>query len=309
MRYFQAVAELASYSRAAEFLRISQPAISRQVSQLEAELGQALFTRHGHGVSLTEAGKILLERSQAILRQLDQAQAEVRRGSLGPSGTVTLAVPPAAGHFLVPELARRFAEAFPNVFLRLVGGYSAFIHDWLARGQVDLACVHDPLPKRGFATVAMIREPVFLVGRADMLPAGKGHLRIQDLGNVALILPSRPNASRRLLDEWMTRRGIALDVRMEVDDPTLIRALLRAGIGCSLLTLGSFQAESRLGELLALPFRPAAHWQLTLIQATSGPPSAIVAALAEMIRQTVHDLHARGAWPGLLHDYTNHRKD
>ena len=300
LRYFQAVAELTSYSRAAEFLRISQPAVSRQISQLEAELGQALFIRHGHGVSLTDAGKILLERGQTILRQLDQTQAEIRRGTQSPTGTVTLAVPPAAGHFLVPELARRFADAFPNVFLRIVGGYSAFIHDWLGRGQVDLACVHDPLPQRGFATVPLIREPVFLVGRAGALPAGKGHLRMQDLGGVALILPSRPNASRRLLDEWMSRRGIALDVRMEVDDPTLIRALLRAGIGCSLLTLGSFQAELRLGELQSLPFRPATHWQLTLIQATNGQPSPVVAALAAMIRQTAHDLHARGDWPGLL---------
>lgn len=299
LRYFQAVAELASYSRAAEFLRISQPAVSRQISRLEAELGQALFIRHGHGVSLTEAGKILLERSQTILRQLDQAQAEVRRGSLGPSGTVTLAVPPAAGHFLVPELARRFAAAYPNVFLKIIGGYSAFIHEWLVRGQADLACAHDPLPQRGFSSVPLIREPVFLVGRADSFPTTRSHLRIEDLGQVKLILPSRPNASRRLLDGWMAQHGIALDVRMEVDDPTLIRALLRDGVGCSLLTLGSFQAEHRLGELQALEFRPAAHWQLALIQATSGQASPVVDAMADMIRTTARDLHKSGAWPGL----------
>lgn len=300
LRYFQAVAELASYSRAAEFLRISQPAVSRQISQLEAELGHALFTRHGHGVALTGSGKILLERSQSILRQLDQAQAEVRRGSQGPSGSVTLAVPPAAGHFLVPALAKRFTEAFPNVFLKIVGGYSAFIHEWLVRGQVDLACVHDPLPQRGFATVPLIREPVFLVGRADAFPSGRGHFRIRDLGQVKLILPSRPNASRRLLDGWVSRHGTALDVRMEVDDPTLIRALLREGDFCSLLTLGSFQAERRLEELHALPFRPAAHWQLTLIQATSGPVSPLVTILAAMIQETARELQASGAWPGLL---------
>jgi LysR family nitrogen assimilation transcriptional regulator len=300
LRYFQAVAELASTSRAAEFLRISQPAVSRQIRLLEAELGQALFIRHGHGVSLTEAGKILLERSQAILRQLDQAQAEVRRGSAGPSGTVTLAVPPAAGHFLVPALARRFAAAYPNVFLKIVGGYSAFIQEWLVRGQADLACVHDPLPQRGFTSHPLIREPVYLVGRADSFPAKRRHLRIQDLGRVPLILPSRPNASRRLLDGWLSRHAIALDVRMEVDDPTLIRALLREGVGCSLLTLGSFQAEARLGELQALPFRPAAHWQLSLLRAANGHASPVVAGLAEMIRETARDLQRDGTWPGQM---------
>src|ERR1700712_5312583 len=96
LRYFQAVAEFGGYSRAAEFLRISQPAVSRQIRTLEADLGRALFVRHSHGVSLTDAGRTLLERSQAILRQLEQAREEVRGGAGGPSGMVTLAVPPAA---------------------------------------------------------------------------------------------------------------------------------------------------------------------------------------------------------------------
>ena len=110
LRYFQAVAEFGSYSRGAEFLRISQPAVSRQIRMLEQELGRPLFARHSHGVNLTEAGRTLLERSQSILRQFDRAREDVRNGVTGPSGTVTIAVPPAAGNFLVPALAQRFAQ-------------------------------------------------------------------------------------------------------------------------------------------------------------------------------------------------------
>src|ERR1051326_7770155 len=69
LRYFQTVAEFGSYSRGSEFLRISQPAVSRQIRKLEEEFGHALFKRHGHGVSLTDAGRILLERSQVALQQ------------------------------------------------------------------------------------------------------------------------------------------------------------------------------------------------------------------------------------------------
>jgi len=108
------VAEFGSYSRAAEFLRISQPAISRQVRQLEAELGSTVFTRHGHGVTLTDAGRVLLQRSQVFLRQLDQVKAEIRGGNAGPSGMITFAVPPAAGHFLVPALNRAFQCRLPQ---------------------------------------------------------------------------------------------------------------------------------------------------------------------------------------------------
>src|SRR5258708_2540608 len=80
LRCFQGVAEFGRYSRGAEFLRISQPAVSRQIRGLEEELGRPLFIRHSHGVSLTEAGRVLLERTQSILRQFDQARDEIRRG-------------------------------------------------------------------------------------------------------------------------------------------------------------------------------------------------------------------------------------
>ena len=169
LRYFQAVAEFGSYSRGAEFLRISQPAVSRQIRTLEQELGRPLFLRHSHGVSLTEAGRTLLERSQAILRQFDQARDDIRRGEAGASGTVTLALPPAAGTLLAPELTRRFKAAHPNVFLRIAAGFSVYIHEWMVRGRVDLACLHDPMPQPGFAVTKLVREEVFLVGRRGSL--------------------------------------------------------------------------------------------------------------------------------------------
>ena len=298
LRYFQTVAEFGSYSRAATYLRLSQPALSRQVSRLEQELGAALFIRHGHGVSVTEAGRMLLAHSQTILRQLDQARAELKGDGGGPTGTVTLAVPPAAGSFLVPRLAERFAARCPNVFLKVIGGYSFYIHEWLVRGQVDLACLHDPLPQRGFESVPLVEEPVFVVGRCGSFGPRRNSMRIEDLARLPLILPSRPNASRRLLDDWMAERGLTLNLRMEVDDPSIIRALLRAGAGFSLLSRGSFETELRHGELAALPLRPAASWRFALVRRAQRPLAAAVAALAEAIVATAAELTAGGTWPG-----------
>jgi LysR family nitrogen assimilation transcriptional regulator len=303
LRYFQTVAEFGSYSRAAEFLRISQPAISRQIGKLEEELGQALFRRHGHGVSLTEAGRVLLERSQAALRQLEQTKAEIRGGRAGPSGTVALALPPAAGHFLAPSLVERFTARFPNVFLKLVGGFSGYIHEWLVRGQVDLACVHDPLPQRGFEITPLVDEQVHLVGRpraaksARLALADRDHARIGDLADLPLVLPSRPNASRRLLDAWIAQRGLELNVRAEVDDHSIIRALVKQGVGYTLLTRGAIESELRHGELQAWPFRPRAHWRLALVASTGSSRSEIVDALIDTIREVTRDLTANGVWP------------
>ena len=298
LRYFQAVAEFGSYSRGAESLRISQPAVSRQIRALEEDLGRPLFIRHSHGVSLTDAGRMLLERSQAILRQFDQARVDIRRGQDGPSGMVTLAVPPAAGNFLVPELTRRFAAAYPKVFLKVAAGFSVYTHEWMVRGRVDLACLHDPVPQPGFVVTPLVKEEVFLVGKRGALKLARSHVRLQDLAAVKLILPARPNASRRLLDGWLSRGGVRLDVRMEADDHLITRALLREGLGFSLLTQGAFRADLELNELQAWPLRPRAFWGLALMEAPPQRRSEVVEALGALIRATARDLVRANAWPG-----------
>jgi LysR family nitrogen assimilation transcriptional regulator len=298
LRYFQAVAEFGSLSRASEFLRISQPAVSRQVRRLEEELGRTLFKRNGHGVTLTDPGRILLERSQLILRQLEQTKIEIRSASNQLSGVVTLAVPPAAGRFLIPALIKQFGTEYPNVFVKIVGGFSGYMQEWLARGSVDIACLHDPVPTRGLTIVPLVSEEVFLVGKSGIFPFHRGFARPIDLSRVPLILPSRPNASRRLLDSLVSQRGLTLEVKLEVNDTSIIRALLKEGIGLSLLSQGAFLTEVAHDELEALPFRPRVHWPLALVMPSNHPRADIVEALASMIRKTVRELTRSGEWPG-----------
>ena len=311
LRYFQTVAEFGGYSRAAEYLRLTQPALSRAIKQLETELGTTLFHRHGHGITLTEPGRTLLDRARAILRTLDQTKQEIRAGAGEISGSVSLAVPPAAGTWLIPPLMQRLAATCPNVSVKIVGGYSGYIHEWLVRGAVDLACLHDPLPQKGFAVTPLVREPVFVVGRTGHFPR-TGAVRVSDLPRLPLILPSRPNASRRLLDSWMAQRRLTLNLRMEVDDPSIIRALLRAGQGFSILTRGSVETELRHNELEARPLRPAAHWRLALVVPAHGgrPPAvnaladAIVAVATESAHSSLRGTPAQAGGrsnPGLSH--------
>lgn len=298
LRYFLAVAEAGNLSRAARDVRISQPAISRQIQRLEQELGRPLFDRRGHGVTLTDAGRRLSEHAQDILRQLQKAAEEVREDSDEPSGTVTLAVPPAAGTFLVPALAEHLKASLPRVTLRVVAGYSSLIHEWLARGLADLACLHDPQPQRGFRITPLLREEVFLVGRPDLLSRSSAPVRIDDVFGMPLVLPSRSNTSRRLLDGWAARRGKTLQPRLEVDDTSIIRSLLRAGAGVSLLSRGSFQAELMYGELVARPLLPKAYWPLALVRPTPGAAPRLRDLVASEVIAVTRRLVSEKGWPG-----------
>ncbi|MBN8942174.1 MAG: LysR family transcriptional regulator [Rhizobiales bacterium] len=304
LRYFQTVAESGSYSRGSELLRISQPAVSRTIRNLEDELGRPVFKRHGHGVTLTEAGKLLLERSQLLLRQLEQTKADIRSGHAGLSGVISFAVPPAAGHFIAPPLVERFGEAYPHVFLKIVGGFSGYIHEWLVRGQVDLACLHDPVPQRGFEVTPLLNEEVYLVGRAGSLGPSAGRIRTEDLAKLPLVLPSRPNASRRLLDKWTAARGISLSAKVEVDDTTITRAMLRQGVGFSLLTRGAIEDELSRGELEIHSFDPPAYWPFAMLTCQNVPRTDIqhtlIGKLAETVKEVVRDLVESGVWSGEL---------
>ena len=150
----------------------------------------------------------------------------------------------------------------------------------------------------------LVREEVFLVGRPGSLPKAAA-VRARDLAGVRLILPGRPNASRRLLDGWLARGGTGLDVRMEVDDHLVIRAMLREGLGCSLLTQGAFRSDLAGGgacscpggTMEARPLRPRVFWTLAMMQAdrTRGPP---VAAVAGLLGGTVREMLQRREWPG-----------
>jgi LysR family nitrogen assimilation transcriptional regulator len=297
LRYFQAVVEFGSYSRASEFLRISQPAISRQVDRLEQELGKRLFVRNGLGATPTDAGRLLFERSQPILRQLEDAAAEIKSGAGGATGSIVIAIPPGVGHFLLPPLVEHYRKSFPNTSLKIISGFSGTIHEALVRGRADVACLHGPLPQKGFRIVPLLEEEVFLVGRRGTLPARRSHIATADLLKLPLILPSRSHTSRRILEERAFAANATVNVIMEVDDTSLIRTLLRQGLGFSVLSQGAFERAIDRKELEARPIRPRMSWPLAMMTASGRPRSEPLEALMTTIRATVRELIASGAWP------------
>lgn len=294
LRYFQVVAECGSYSRGSEMLRISQPAVSRAVRLLELELGQSLFNRHGHGVSLTEAGERLLGHTRTILHHVADARSDIETGK-GHGGTLRIALPPAVGAYLAPLLVTRMAERYPGVSLEFAGGYSAYIHEWLVREQVDIACLHDPQPQKGFQLRPLMREEVFLVGRSDVLPDLEAGT-INALAELPLMLPSGPNASRRVLTAWSAAENIWMKPILTVDDHMILRALLRAGSGVSLLTRSAFIEDQRAGLLRSIPLSPNVYWTLCLVTPRRINTPDLAQPCTLVLIDLINELIGAGLW-------------
>jgi LysR family nitrogen assimilation transcriptional regulator len=123
-----------------------------------------------------------------------------------------------------------------------------------------------------------------------------------ELIGLPLILPSRLHSSRRILEERAFALGMTVNAMMEVDDTSLIRTLLRKGLGFSVLSQGAFENEIDRKELEARPIRPRMSWPLAMMTAAGRPRSEPLEALMATIRTTVRDLIARGEWPAKLVD-------
>lgn len=300
LRYFAAVAEAGSFSRAAAELRIAQPALSRRIGELEEELGCALLVRHGRGVRLTVDGAAVLKRAEEIQRLVAELEREARRGSaLG--GRIVLAVPPSAGLLLVPPVIESFARTVPSAVISVREGISSLIHEWLAAGRIDIGVVYNPPPVDGFAVVPLLRERMVLVGP----PAAHDHsglasaVHVRSLPRLPLIMPSLPHNNRRVLDQAAARHGIGLDIVSEVDSVALTKALVAAGRGFTVLTHAAVAAEVARGELSARRIeRPAIVATLALVARRTPETTPLARALMETVASTTRAIVAAGAWPG-----------
>ena len=164
LRNFMRVARAGSVSRAAQELRLAQPALSRQIKKLEHELGVSLFSRHGRGVRLSAAGALLLERAEAISHLVHETSEEIRGDRSPMRGRVTLGVPPAAGRILVPTFVERFQKAWPQTTLHVREGVASSLQEWLLEKRLDFAVMHNPPHLESLEIAPLLAERMMVVG-------------------------------------------------------------------------------------------------------------------------------------------------
>lgn len=299
LHYFKHIAELGSFSKAAAFLSVAQPALSRQIGKLESELNVILLYRTGRGVIATEAGSLLLERANALLEQFDKVQHEMRSLDGVISGSATLGVPPTVSQVIIRPLINHFRKLYPTVSLEVVEGFSGHIHEWLVDGRLDVAVLYDAPRTRHLKAEHLLVEELFLVGPAESRQDEIGEIELSELAKVPLILPSRPHGLRLLVDNVAGKNDFTLMVDFEINALSAIKDLVEDGAGFTILPYAAVYKEIRQGQLTAKRFT-GKPFSRNLVLATSTQRSLSLAARAvvERIKIEVKDLHASGKWRG-----------
>lgn len=297
LRTFKLVAELGSLSKASDRLRVAQPALSRQVKLLEHELQAELFRRTGRGMMLTEAGRLLLERTVGLVRQIEQVRDDIRSTGGAPSGSVALGLVPTVSNVVSAGLARRVAMELPGIAMRIVESYGGHLIEWLHRGELDLAIIYGPAVDLHLAV-----QPI---GRDDMVACGPPGCGLQRRGTVdlawllrqRLILPSYSHGLRALIEKAAARRGHSLNIVMEADSYRVLTSLVAEGLGYTVLPPSSIRGETKAGLLeTAAIARPAITRELILASPPSHPASVASAAIAAVLLAEIARLAQTGDW-------------
>ena len=243
LEYFVRVAELGSFTRASIALDIAQPALSRQVRLLEVELRQNLLTRTGRGAIPTEAGKLLLKHGRGILHQVEVAREELAAVRGGLAGRVSIGLPPSLSKLITVPLTQAFRQLLPLAQLTLTEGFSVLMQEGLRVGNLDMAVLYNSERSPELETITLHAEELVLISRKDSIKrtvkkAGAGKRQPISLAEVAalpLILPSRPNAFRILVEGEMITIGCKPQITLEVDGLNAILSLVREGMGHAVL--------------------------------------------------------------------------
>lgn len=235
---FVRVAELGSFTKAASVLGMPQPLLSRHVRQLEVELHQNLLIRNGRGVSLTEAGTRMLEHGRGILHQVALAHEELAsvRGAL--AGKVSIGLPPSLSKLVTVPLTLAFRKALPHAQLSLGEGFSLLMVESLRAGRLDMAVLYNPPPAPDLEMSLLHEDALILIAgkkNAHSRVALQSSIRLSDLANLPLILPSRPNAFRLLIETEMMRLNCKPHITLEIDGLNAILELVKEGLGYAVL--------------------------------------------------------------------------
>jgi len=191
LRYFVAVAEELSFTRAAERLRTAQPSLSQQIRQLEADLQVQLLERNHHRVALTNAGRIFLQQARDILGRIEHARNLARKAAAGEAGELSVGTFPSADARILPALRPLVAQMLPDLRLILHSRYAVEPVAGLLSGALDVAFLRGPVADEGLDEIELLREPLVIVLPTHHALARRKSIPVRDLDDLPCITLQR----------------------------------------------------------------------------------------------------------------------
>ena len=286
LRSFVQVAELQSFTKAATMARVAQSALSRQIRELEAQFGEPLFYRTGHGASLTSFGLEIMPRVKALLLQADQLAQDIQAGQAVPAGDVSLAVLASLGPVLLTPLLDRVRHQFPGIRMRIVEGLAHHIEEWLTTGRVDIGILYETSRYRVPTSEVLFTPDMYLVARRGDRRVPDGTVPLKGISTLPLILPAPPNYHRALIERACTVNRVPLQISFEMDSTLSVVELVSLGGSYTILPLHAVIRHVKSRKVQASRIiRPAITRRVMLATPSQRPMSRATTEIVRLARE------------------------
>ena len=292
---FIQIVEWGNISKAAAFLNIAQPALSRQIRSLEDTLGTRLLRRQSWGVEPTEDGKLLLEHARRIQKECIAARESVQSNKDNPVGTAYLGVPSAYSVALVPPLLQRMRTLYPNISVQVVEAFSGTIFEWLISGRLDLAILYFSEEHSTTAISPFIEEEMVALGSAEML-GDKTEIHLRDLADQKLIAAWRPHLHRLTLDAAFLKLGVPFEPYIQIDSLPCMTELAHLGEGIAILPPSCVTHELVDGRLKSVPLYPNIALKTVLGLTPNRQPTRAIRILINTLQNLAAELAPKTGW-------------
>jgi DNA-binding transcriptional LysR family regulator len=245
----QAVAETGSFTAAGRKLYISQSAVSRQVLLLEHALNETLFQRVGRRIRITAAGQALVQLSRRVFSDIKETATLIGESQQILSGTLTLAGGMTVCLYVFPTLLKEYQRLHPRVEFRVVTGPAQQLVRYVRTGAADLGFLVLPAEEPDLVTVPAMREELLLVTHPSHPLARKKRILSQDLAHQPFVLFEAGSNTRRLIDQFIVKEQIQPRIVMETENVEILKALVRTGMGITIIPYQAVAPELRSGHL------------------------------------------------------------
>jgi LysR family nitrogen assimilation transcriptional regulator len=300
LRYFVAIVDHGSLSRAARVLHIAQPALTQQIQQLEEEMGAQLLHRSAQGVLATDAGKTFYEHAQAILKQVGDAKSAVSQTAHKPAGTVALGIPQSvSGAFALP-LLKAVRATYPEISLQLTEELSGNLIEQLRSGRINLAILFDDGQLTAFAASPLVEEKLMYITRSESRFAVRGEsITLADALSMPLILPGLQHGVRPRIENVARSAGFTIGNVTDINSIAILKSALEADMGATILPVAPVLSELERGVLTAYPISDARIARTVCLCASRNIPLTNAAAAVErLVLEVTRELCASARWIG-----------
>lgn len=299
LRLFLGTAAEGSISRAAQAYGIAQPALTRQIQLMEAEVGVQLFERSPRGLRLTETGQFLKDALELPLTEIETALRSAGSYSTQIKASLTMGMPPSISELFGARLVARLREELPNIALRIVEDDSSKLAFDLSRRMIDTAILVSIVPEQRVSRAQVLSEPLMLVGAAGAPAVDRPSLHLRDLEGLPLVLPSEPSGLRINLGHASEAAAAKISPSIEVDSIPLTKQIVLTGENYTILPERAYREEAMRGLLAgAAIVEPSlsqpVYWA---VKPDWRLPRAVYNELERVVIEEWYDAVTTGEWP------------